>query len=308
MQKLLYIIGISLAICSCKTTNNNEYERTEDEYKQTQTEDVQSISESEGLLDRLKAHTWVLVSEKTPATGIQLVPDDYTFKTRFDDNGVGYSYNSWGKEDSLQESMFTYTLNEENLKVTLDDGYIVNKVIRAIDNNKLVLFLPKMKNERTFIAEGYKLDESHFDGWTTETAGYYSISFPNEWLFSENSTPGTEFTVTGPLSNEFSEDVFNENINLIRQYTADMTLQEYISITQSDAASMNVTDFTYIEKNGHTELRYSFEYMGLNLEVLQYLWMEKGFAYLLTFTDTQDSFNENVNIGRKILDSFKLLR
>ena len=308
MQKLLYIIGISLAICSCKTTNDNEYERTVDEYKQTQTEDVQSISESEGLLNRLKAHTWILVSEKTPATGIQLIPDDYTFKTRFDDNGVGYFYDSWGKEDSLQESMFTYTLNGKNLKVTLDDGYIVNKVVRTIDNNKLVLFLPKMKNERTFISEGYKLDESHFDGWITETAGYYSISFPNDWLFSENSTPGTEFTVTGPLSNQFSEDVFNENVNLVRQYSGDMTVQEYINITLGQAAEMKSTDFTYTEKNGHTEFHYSLDFMGMNMEVLSYLWMEKGFLYLLTFTDTKDSFDENVNIGRKILDSFKLLR
>ena len=83
--------------------------------------------------------------------GLNKVPESYYISRRFNDNGKGVESISTNTKERLPESYnFTYSLIGSKLKVTQDDGYVLNEELIEISENKLVLFITKFQNERTY--------------------------------------------------------------------------------------------------------------------------------------------------------------
>lgn len=305
MKKLLTILMLFIFLFSCISNNSDKLLFFDDEKNKDQLEESGHITSKINLL---KAKTWVLVSEKDPLMGLNKVPAGYYLSRKFNNNGKGVeSISSDTKENPPKSSNFTYSLVGNDLTITQDDGYVLNEELREISENKLVLFIKKFQNERTYKANDKMNDltaeQDSNNGWITKRSGKYSISIPKDWLFSE-SNPGTEFIVTSPLSTK-PNDMFAENINLMVQVVGNMTMDEYMDLTKKQFSGMNVSDLRIVDVKGKKELEYSFKYGRSELKVLQYLWLENRNAYILTYTDLKDAFGMHINLGRKVLNSFK---
>lgn len=305
MKKLLTILMLFIFLFSCISNNSDKLLFFDDEKNKDQLEESGHITSKINLL---KAKTWVLVSEKDPLMGLNKVPAGYYLSRKFNNNGKGVeSISSDTKENPPKSSNFTYSLVGNDLTITQDDGYVLNEELREISENKLVLFIKKFQNERTYKANDKMNDltaeQDSNNGWITKRSGKYSISIPKDWLFSE-SNPGTEFIVTSPLSTK-PNDMFAENINLMVQVVGNMTMDEYMDLTKKQFSGMNVSDLRIVDVKGKKELEYSFKYGSSELKVLQYLWLENRNAYILTYTDLKDAFGMHINLGRKVLNSFK---
>ena len=240
-------------------------------------------------------------------SGINLLQSvNYYISRRFNDNSKGVEFISTDIKKNLPTpSNFTYSLAGNELTITQDDGYVLNEELREISENKLVLYVKKFQNERTYKAKINNpiLEKDSNDSWITKRSGKYSISIPKDWSFTE-SNPGTEFIVTSPLSTK-PNDIFAENVNFMVQMVGNMTMDEYMNLTKNQFVGMNVSDLRIIDVKGKKELEYSFKYGGIELKVLQYLWLENRKAYVLTYTDMKDAFEMHINLGRRVLNSFK---
>ena len=297
MNKLL----ITLIIISISCSSNKSDNLLDEKFKNNSVRFTPAIN-------LLKAKTWILVSEKDPMLGLNKVPEGYFISRKFNENGNGVEFiSSDTKTYPPKPSNFKYSLVGNDLTITQDDGYVLNEELREISESKLVLYIKKFQNERTYKAKDIInnpiLDEDSNDSWITKRSGKYSISIPEDWSFTE-SNPGTEFIVTSPLSTK-PNDMFAENVNLMVQMVGNMTMDEYMDLTKKQFVGMNVSDLRIVDVNGKKELEYSFKYGGSELKVLQYLWLENRNAYVLTYTDMKDAFEMHINLGRRVLNSFK---
>lgn len=312
------ILSIVLYVSLFWSCSNNDLSRLEEENKLLKAElssvgdeKSQSAESSEmSNLELLKSKTWILYSEKDPLMGLNKVPDGYYLSRKFYDNGKGVeSISSDTKKNLPEPSNFTYSLAGNELTITQNDGYVLNEELREISEKKLVLYIKKFQNERTYKSKDKInnpiLDEDSNEGWITKISGKYSISIPEDWSFSE-SNPGTEFIVKSPLSTK-PNDMFAENVNLMVQEVGNMTMDEYMNLTKQQFLGMNVSDLRIVDVKGKKELEYSFKYAGSELKVLQYLWLENRKAYILTYTDMKDAYGMHIKLGRKVLDSFELI-
>ena len=305
-----FVIGL---FWSC---SNNDLSRLVEENKLLK-EELSSVMDEKSQsaeplemsnFELLKSKIWILHSEKDPLMGLNKVPEGYYVSRKFNDNGKGVEFISTDIKKNLPKpSNFTYSLAGNELTITQDDGYVLNEELREISENKLVLYIKKFQNERTYKAKDKInnpiFDEDSNDSWITKRSGKYSISIPKDWSFTE-SNPGTEFIVTSPLSTK-PNDMFAENVNLMVQMVGNMTMDEYMNLTKQQFVGMNVSDLRIVDVKGKKELEYSFKYGGSELKVLQYLWLENRKAYILTYTDMKDAFGMHINLGRSVLNSFK---
>jgi hypothetical protein len=102
--------------------------------------------------------------------------------------------------------------------------------------------------------------------------------------------------------------MFAENVNLTVQIVGNMTMDEYMDLTKQELVGMNVSDLRIVDSNDKKEIEYGFKYGVSELKVLQYLWLENGKAYILTYTDMKDAFGVHINLARRVLNSFKMSR
>ena len=141
------------------------------------------------------------------------------------------------------------------------------------------------------------------EGWVTKKSGKYSISIPADWSFREDDKG---FFVTSPLSEP--NDTFAENVNLTVQIIGNMTIDEYMDLSKKQLVAMNVSDLRIIFFKDKTEIECGFKYGDIEVKYIQYVWLENGKAYLLTYTDSKDAFGVHINLARRVLNSFKMSR
>ena len=105
------------------------------------------------ILRLLTNNIWVLISEKSVLTGpisIPLSPIYYNART-FNKDGTGIEESTSNiSRRPIDSSNFTYSLIFNKLKITQDDGHVLIEEIREIDHEKMVIYISKFDNERTY--------------------------------------------------------------------------------------------------------------------------------------------------------------
>lgn len=137
----------------------------------------------------------------------------------------------------------------------------------------------------------------------------YSIEYPNNWSLDTSGQMNTVFIL---FSAPKKGRVFKENINLVIQDVKDqgMTIASYGQITEDQIkkevpGSEIFESFFDKEKN-----RYLMVWSG-NIgngpsKVKQYFFLKEGKVYILTLATLPETYNDYIDIGSEILNSFTL--
>lgn len=134
----------------------------------------------------------------------------------------------------------------------------------------------------------------------------YSIAYPNTW-FNQGGQYGAHFYLF-PVFPKRSD--FNENISLMTEYAGSYNLSAYVSVSienlQKTLANYHVIESkTEIGKSGIYQRIISSGTVGnLKLKWLQYIFVNEGTAYALTFTSQIDDFNSLIEVPTKIMNTF----
>jgi hypothetical protein len=146
--------------------------------------------------------------------------------------------------------------------------------------------------------------------WKTLDHADYALQYPTDWEVNNSGAMGTSFILFAPLESE--QDKFKENVNLIVQDLKGMAinLDKYTEISEGQVKTM-LTNAVMIDnkriKNDTSEyhkLVYKAEQGVFKLQFIQYYWIVKEKAYILTFTAEQDKFTTFKETGEKILNTF----
>lgn len=151
------------------------------------------------------------------------------------------------------------------------------------------------------------------DNWQTykDSLNRYTIEYPATWnkQYYQNAV-----AFLSPLDGEM--DLFAENVNVILQDLSQqpMTLKDYTELSESqykttygDSAIVLVQDTVF---DGQPAKKGIFIMADPKqpLKILQYWFIKKNVAYLLTYTAEPAQFNRFIPTVMKVIDSFKLLK
>ncbi|WP_422107451.1 PsbP-related protein [Winogradskyella sp.] len=155
------------------------------------------------------------------------------------------------------------------------------------------------------------------DDWKTLKKDDYAISYPKDWVSSDQKPqPNMQFLL---LSEEKSQrdDLFRENINLITENLGgrDLTLQAYTKlsidqiIAQIPSARILSHESAKVEGREAAAIVWSADFgndMILKFKQIILVYNDKG--YVLTFSSSEAEYDSYVQIGSRILNSFKLAK
>ncbi len=150
--------------------------------------------------------------------------------------------------------------------------------------------------------------------WKSITTENYTIEYPGDWELNSSGLLGTKFILFSKLSD--STDRFRENVNLIIQDLtgSNISLDKYVDISENQIRTLinnsRIDESVRIfDKNSeYQKMIYTGKQGAFDLKFIQYLWLLDNKAFVLTFTAEIDEFENIVRIGKKILDSFMILR
>ncbi len=150
--------------------------------------------------------------------------------------------------------------------------------------------------------------------WKTISENNFKIEYPDNWELNKSGQMGTKFILFSQLSNP--SDKFRENINLIIQDLtgSNITLDEYVEISENQIRTL-VTNGKIIESRRISEKEFEHQkiiYTGklgvFDLKFIQCYWVIDSKAFVLTFTTEINEFDNFIQVGEKIMKSFKILR
>ncbi len=150
--------------------------------------------------------------------------------------------------------------------------------------------------------------------WKTLLEHSFKIEYPDNWELNKLGLMGTKFILFSKVSN--SSDTFRENVNLITQDLAGLNikLDQYVKISENQVKTL-VTNGKIIESKRisdkgieYHKMIYTGKQGAFNLKFIQYFWVIDNKAFVLTFTAEVDEFDNYVQVGNKIMDSFKILK
>ncbi len=150
------------------------------------------------------------------------------------------------------------------------------------------------------------------DGWITLENEEYEVDYPSDWELDESGKMGTSFFLYSPLKD--GADNFMENVNMMHQdMTAyDVTFDEFVKLSEEQVAKMmtdgELEQSEKIERNGQSihKLVFTGKQGVLDLKFVQYYMMKDSEVYFLTLTCEVSEFENYIEIGETILDSFVL--
>lgn len=148
--------------------------------------------------------------------------------------------------------------------------------------------------------------------WKSHSTSKFSISYPENWLLDVTGQYNTEFFLFSEKEGE--EDQFVENINLMVQDLKGMgiDLEQYTEITVDQVEKMlsegEVLENKTLTKNGKSYQRLSYTGIQNELDVyfLQYFWIYKEKAIILTFVSEENSLSKFEKTAEQIMNSFEL--
>lgn len=155
---------------------------------------------------------------------------------------------------------------------------------------------------------------AQIDGnWKTLDKPNYSIQNPANWQTDDSGQLGTDLFLFSPLSAK--SDQFRENVNLVSQSVAELgvDLKGYVELNFGQLRLL-ATNFHVIAsdkikegRNGeYFRLEYQMDQDQFHLHLVQYYWVIKGYAYVLTLTCEESEFEKYAPTGNKVLNSFTI--
>lgn len=130
----------------------------------------------------------------------------------------------------------------------------------------------------------------------------YIVEAPATWMIDDQDLPRyIVFARRDPGSD------FADNLNIIREEGVQMSAQEYyeanLNLLQEFMADFELIEEGESELDGHEA--YEMIYHGQeNLKFHQLLTVFEGRGYVLTFTSTEEEFNDYRDILERMIDSF----
>lgn len=161
-----------------------------------------------------------------------------------------------------------------------------------------------------FVRQDVAIAEVQAD-WNRLETSEYTIHYPRDWTEVPPGTMGTVFTILSPLG---VGDYFRENVNLVTEDLRGMTigLQEYADLSIEGIKAM-VTNAAIIDEELSDSVNGEFYRVDVtgtqgkyDLRFIQYYIIDRGTAYVLTFTCEENEFGNFSGIGEDILASFRL--
>lgn len=159
-------------------------------------------------------------------------------------------------------------------------------------------------------AQNTKINEKV--AWKTYAVQNVKIQYPNNWELDTSKNFGTTFFLFSPITSP--TDQFKENINLIIQDISkyNLTFEQYVEAAEAQIATI-INDAKIISgetvKSNNQNCRKTI-FTGkqgiYELKFETYCWIEKGKAYVLTFTCEKKEFDNYINLGDKIMSSFEI--
>ncbi|EDP71541.1 hypothetical protein FBALC1_03617 [Flavobacteriales bacterium ALC-1] len=152
------------------------------------------------------------------------------------------------------------------------------------------------------------------DEWQTLEQDNYSISYPKDWVSSdEKPQPSVLFLLKAP-ENSQKEDLFRESINLVSEPLGGQTLsiEDYVKISldqimaQIPSAEIKSNKETKLGDEDAREVVWSADFgNGMVLQFKQVYIINNGTAYVLTFSSTTSEYDAYDEVVNKTLNSFK---
>ncbi len=152
------------------------------------------------------------------------------------------------------------------------------------------------------------------EDWTTFDKDGYSIQYPENLTMQYPGIMGASFMLFFPLESE--TDDFRENINLmIEDVTGiDISFDQYVELTLSNMKALlseyNIIENERFEKDGLSFHRvigtFSQGLLKVKSEMCCTIAGDK--AYVLTFSTEQETYDDYKDVGKQIMDSFKITK
>jgi hypothetical protein len=148
--------------------------------------------------------------------------------------------------------------------------------------------------------------------WKSHSTSKFSISYPENWLLDLTGQYNAEFFLFSEKEGE--EDQFIENINLMIQDLKGLgiDLKEYTDITVKQVKEMltngELVENKTITKNGKSYQRLSYTGIQNEMDIyfLQYFWVVKEKAIILTFVSETSTLTEYEKTAEQIMNSFEV--
>lgn len=149
--------------------------------------------------------------------------------------------------------------------------------------------------------------------WKTLKDAAYQIQYPSSWQLDQSASMQTSFVLYG---RQLAEGKFRENVNLIMQdisgYNLDLAGYAKLSEDQINIAMANgkILESKQVTVSGitHHMIIYQGDFNQYKLKWKQYYWIVQNKAYVLTFTATQETFEEFLPTADRILNSFSITK
>ena len=136
----------------------------------------------------------------------------------------------------------------------------------------------------------------------------YSISYGKNYEMSESRKNGIDFYIG--LSLDKNQNFMN-NINLLVQDLSEtgLDLEEFVDITESQIKSSGRLITSERKNRNRAEYQsivFEANFGKGDLKFLQYDFVQDDKAYILTYTATVGTFEEDLSKAREVMDSFQL--
>lgn len=150
------------------------------------------------------------------------------------------------------------------------------------------------------------------NNWVLVDDPSYSLYYPDSFDLDKTGRMGLDvILLSRPTS---KNDLFRDNINLMIQNLENtgIDLKQYVEISENQIKTViseaHILESKRLTNNNKTFHRivYTGKQEPYSLKWLQYYWVEKNKAYVLTLTCEVDQYDHYVKVGEKIINTFKL--
>ena len=148
--------------------------------------------------------------------------------------------------------------------------------------------------------------------WQVLERPVYTIEYPSTWTIDSSKKFGSDMFAFSPLESE--SDNFRENVNVMIQDLSGfgLTLAIYADTSVSQIKNM-LNNCTIVEnksvKEGNKEFHkvvFTGQQGNFTLKSVQYYFLVKDIAYIITLTTLLEKYDQYIQSGERMLNSFRL--
>lgn len=149
--------------------------------------------------------------------------------------------------------------------------------------------------------------------WKNFAKDNFTLKYPENWDLDTSGQMNSKVLLFSKLSS--NNDTFRENINVVIQNLQGMNIdmKRFVEITEQQIQATpngKILENRKIDK-GNSE-KHLMVWKGkintFNLKFKQYFYIKNQKAYIITYTATENEYDNYLKIADKILNSFKLTK